>query len=134
MGERGKRESIELPTPRFWHSIRHLRELNSPLHMASFKMKRLLSSIFIALLLLSCGHDSPEYTRITARVTEPTTEIQPGEHELGLGGPRLVNRKVEWKDGYLYVPGAASYDRPLPLLIWMRAVEAMPNPRATCFL
>ncbi len=82
-------------------------------------MNRLLSSIVISLLLLSCGHDGPEYTRITARVTEPTIEIQPGEHELGLGGPRLVNRKVEWKDGYLYVPGAASHDRPLPLLIWM---------------
>ncbi len=89
------------------------------MRLTSFNMKRLLPGIVVALMLSSCGYDGTEYTRITARITAPTIEIRPGEHELGLGGRKLVNRKVEWKDGYLYVPAAASGATPLPLLIWM---------------
>ena len=77
-------------------------------------------ALTLCLILLSaCSYDGPEYTRITAQVTEPTVDIEPGEHKLGLGGFKLVNRNIEWKDGLLYVPEAADGNTPLPLLIWM---------------
>ncbi len=78
-----------------------------------------LAIIPLSLSLFSCGYDGPEYTEITARVTEPTIAVETGEHELGLGELQLVNRKAEWKDGFYYIPGAASGNEPLPLLIWL---------------
>jgi phospholipase/carboxylesterase len=66
-----------------------------------------------------CRQSGPEVTRIAARVGQPGMEITPGLHELGLGGLLWVNRKFEWKDGWLFVPRVAENDDPLPLLVWL---------------
>jgi len=79
-----------------------------------------LSLIFLLVVMLNaCGYDGKQVTRIQNRVSEPFIAVEPGEHELGLGGLLWVNRKPEWKDGLLYIPKAAAAGRPLPLLIWL---------------
>ncbi len=82
-------------------------------------MKNNLLSLLFILLSSSCQPDGIEVTRISARPFAPTVEYQPGEHDLGLGGYRLVNRSAIWRDGLLYIPQAAKQKNPLPLLIWM---------------
>jgi len=81
-------------------------------------IRTFLVSVFL-LLTYGCQQAGPEVTRLQARVTAPGSVIEPGEHQLGLGGPLLVNRTVSWRDGTLYIPQAARSGRPLPLLVWL---------------
>ncbi len=66
-----------------------------------------------------CGPGVPETTRIQALPTIPTVSIEPGEHFPGLGGLRVINRSVAWRDGLLYIPRVSRPLLPLPLLIWL---------------
>jgi len=49
----------------------------------------------------------------------PAITIQSGEHALGLGGLRLVNRSVIWRDGIFYIPENSDAQKPFPLLVWL---------------
>ena len=49
----------------------------------------------------------------------PTATIEPGEHPLGLGGLRWINRGMYWRDGTLYIPQIAKTGVSMPLLIWL---------------
>jgi phospholipase/carboxylesterase len=60
-----------------------------------------------------------DFIELCARPTKPTHKVAPGEHALGLGGWRLVNRDIIWRDGRLFIPTAAKTGEPLPLLIWL---------------
>jgi phospholipase/carboxylesterase len=73
----------------------------------------------IVLSLSSCDKDPSEVTRISSRPFDPTIIINPGELKLGLGGPRLVNRSIWWRDGLLYIPKKALSGERLPLLVWL---------------
>ena len=75
--------------------------------------------ICFSLLLFGCEPDTPEITRIQARVVQPTIITEPGAHPLGLGGRRLVNGRLFWKDGTLYIPGGTASHEPIPLLVWL---------------
>ncbi|MBC8210454.1 MAG: hypothetical protein H8E21_05250 [Gammaproteobacteria bacterium] len=75
--------------------------------------------IVCLLILNGCDRSSPEITRLQARPGIPTVAIESGEHALGLGGMRLVNRGVIWRDGVFYVPALSDTDKPLPLLVWL---------------
>jgi phospholipase/carboxylesterase len=70
-------------------------------------------------LLLACNQSEPEVTRIQARPTTPVMTLEPGEHNLDLGGFRLVNRSVIWRDGLLYIPESIDLGAPSPLLVWL---------------
>lgn len=80
--------------------------------------KKILIVLF-SVMVCGCSFSGPEVTHIEARVVPPTTVAEPGEHPLGLGGWRLVNRSVIWRDGILYIPQRASSAVPLPLLVWL---------------
>lgn len=82
-------------------------------------MIKILLIMMISLILYGCGPDTPEVTRIQNRVTAPTMAIEPGEQPLGLGGYRVVNRSILWRDGLLYIPKLSRAQKPLPLLIWL---------------
>jgi phospholipase/carboxylesterase len=69
----------------------------------------------LAVVLVGCGRDGPEITRLLARPAAPTLSIGSGEHELGMATWRL--RDVATRDGRLYVPTQASPDRPVPLFV-----------------
>lgn len=91
----------------------------SPFHDFSIKPFLLIFYIIlIGLTLHGCGHGESEVSRIEAHHTSPTIDLEPGEHALGLGGLRWVNRGFLWRDGILYIPKLKKTDR-LPLLIWM---------------
>ena len=81
-------------------------------------MQRILFLILFV-LVSSCQPRGADVSRIITRPFTPTINFQQGEHDLGLGGYRPVNRSVIWRDGLLYIPQAASHSNPLPLLIWM---------------
>jgi phospholipase/carboxylesterase len=74
--------------------------------------------ISVGFSLHACGRSVPQVTRIAARPATPSLEIEPGEHTLGLGGWRWVNREMLWRDGLLYIPNHSNSEK-LPLLIWM---------------
>lgn len=82
-------------------------------------MKNLFLAILLSVILAGCQPSAPEVTRIQTRVTPPTDVIEPGEHRLGVGGSRLVNGKLSWRDGTLYVPNVPESGKPLPLFVWM---------------
>ncbi len=77
----------------------------------------------VALALILFGENlrrlSPQEVYISARPHAPTQQLEPGEHELGLGGPRWVNRGILWRDGLLYIPSSIGADSPRPLLVWL---------------
>lgn len=75
--------------------------------------------ILAFLALWGCKPAGPEITDVDARPGAPSRKIEPGNHALGLGGLKLVNRSVIWRDGRLYVPKQARQGRPLPLLVWL---------------
>lgn len=56
------------------------------------------------------GGSPAEQGRLLARPGEPTEELGPGLHRLGLGGSR---------DGLLYVPSGYRPDRPAPLALML---------------
>ena len=66
-------------------------------------------------------HLAPRDIYLTARPTPANSQLAPGEHELGLGGPRLVNRKIQWRDGLLYIPESATASNAVPLLVWLHS-------------
>lgn len=78
-------------------------------------------SLFIILVvaLYGCRHSGPDITRIEVRPFAPTKSIASGEHALGLGGLRLINRSMAWRDGILYVPSVTDTSALLPLLVWL---------------
>lgn len=80
-------------------------------------MKHACLAIVIITIVCGCRPAGPDITRIQARPGKPTIAIDPGEHPLGLGGFRLVNRSVIWRDGTLYIPPIS--DTPMPLLVWL---------------
>ncbi|MCU7948620.1 MAG: phospholipase [gamma proteobacterium symbiont of Bathyaustriella thionipta] len=86
--------------------------------LAKQLIKVCLAIAFIT-LINACGTSEPEITRVNARPAEPTITIKSGEHPLGLGGLRLVNRKVIWRDGTLYIPNTSVSSKPMPLLVWL---------------
>jgi len=75
--------------------------------------------ILICLIVYGCGPDTPEVTRIQARVVEPTVATEPGEHPLNLGALLLINHSLSWRDGMLYIPRTANDGTKLPLLVWL---------------
>lgn len=76
--------------------------------------------VLVCALVCGCGSTGPEVTQIEARPDMPTVAIEPGEHPLGLGGLRLVNRSLIHRDGLLYIPSKSpSYPSPMPLLVWL---------------
>lgn len=81
-------------------------------------MVRLCIVIVLSVLLYGCTPNE-SVVRIKARPTLPTVVIQHGEHSLGLGGLRLVNRSLIWRDGLLYIPRISEPSTPMPLLIWL---------------
>ncbi len=81
-------------------------------------MIKILAVLWL-LLMVGCTAPVEQVTRIEVRPKDPTQSITPGAHDLGLGGHRLVNRSVIWRDGRLYVPTAAKSGEPLPLLVWL---------------
>lgn len=76
----------------------------------------LIPLIFI---LAGCNPGSPEITRMFIRPSSPTVSIEPGEYALGLGGLRVINGTVAWRDGILYIPRVSNRAKLLPLLIWL---------------
>jgi len=70
-------------------------------------------------MVFGCRSVGHETTHITVRPFMPEKVVAPGEYPLGLGGYRLVNRSVIWRDGYLYIPEIARSGAPLPLLVWL---------------
>jgi len=75
--------------------------------------------ITFSTLLSACNQSEPDVTRIDARITPPIMTLEAGEHDIGLGGFRLVNRSVIWRDGILYIPENIDSDAPSPLLVWL---------------
>ncbi len=73
----------------------------------------------LGLAVAGCRIRSQETTRITTRPTAPTIKMESGEHPLGLGGLRLVNRDVIRRDGLLYIPRISEEGKPMPLLVWL---------------
>ena len=69
--------------------------------------------------MISCNPVGPEITRIQARVDSPSVSIESGEHSLGLGGLRLINRSILKRDGILYVPSISRSSSPVALLVWL---------------
>ncbi len=82
-------------------------------------MAKLWTIIVLSVLLYGCAPNEPEVIRIQERPTLPTVEIKHGEHSLGLGGLRLVNRSLIWRDGTLYIPRISEPSTPMPLLVWL---------------
>lgn len=80
---------------------------------------RIVGLISICLVIFGCNSPGPLVFRLSARPTQPTIPIEPGEHRLGLGGYRLVNFSLIWRDGLLYIPQAAKAGKPIQLLIWL---------------
>ena len=77
---------------------------------------RLLTLIVTLASLQSCTPAVEQY-RITLDTQPNTEEKLVGEYPLSLGSHLLVNGKVQWKDGIVYVP--SGNDKPMPLLIWL---------------
>lgn len=75
--------------------------------------------VVFSVVVWGCRPDGPQVTRVEARVTPPKIAIEPGEHPLGLGGWRLVNRSVIWRDGILYIPQISGSRTSMPLLVWL---------------
>ena len=85
-----------------------------------FKILKIICVVIpFSALLLACNQSEPEVTRIHVRATAPIMTLEPGEHNLGLGGFRLVNRSIIWRDGILYIPENIDYGTPSPLLVWL---------------
>jgi hypothetical protein len=59
----------------------------------------------LGVIVCACNPTNHEITRVHARPVLPTIAIDTGEHPLGLGGWRLVNRSVIWRDGILVAHG-----------------------------
>jgi phospholipase/carboxylesterase len=85
----------------------------------SILMTKAHLAILFSAIVCGCEPNDPEVTRVQARPVAPTVAIDPGEHSLGLGGLRLVNRTVTWRDGTLYIPRISKSGSSLPLLVWL---------------
>jgi phospholipase/carboxylesterase len=73
----------------------------------------------LGLAVAGCRFGDRQITQITARPVSPTIIVEPGEHQLGLGGIRLVNRNLIQRDGLLYIPRVSEKSKPIPLLVWL---------------
>lgn len=82
-------------------------------------MTRAFLAIVFSTIVYGCEPAGPEVTRIQARPAAPTVAIESGEHPLDLGGYRLVNRSVIWRDGALYIPRISRSRKSMPLLVWL---------------
>jgi phospholipase/carboxylesterase len=69
----------------------------------------------LAVIVVGCGHEGPQITRVQARPMAPTLSIGAGEHPLGMATVRL--RDLAKRDGRLIVPKQAAAQRPLPLIV-----------------
>jgi phospholipase/carboxylesterase len=92
---------------------------HGPFHVLIAMARMKILAVFLLVLVAGCTAPTEQITRIEARPKAPAQQIEPGAHDLGLGGYRLVNRSVIWRDGKLYVPTAAKSGKPLPLLVWL---------------
>jgi len=81
-------------------------------------MIRVILAVLLSAIVYGCQPTGSEVTHLQARPLSPTIAIEPGEHALGLGGLRLVNRSVIWRDGTLYIPRISS-PQSMPLLVWL---------------
>ena len=84
-------------------------------------MTKLFLAILFGMVLVACQPTGPKVTHIQTRVSPPTDPIDAGEYPLGLGGALLVNGKLNWRDGTLYVPkvSESASATTLPLLVWL---------------
>jgi predicted esterase len=69
--------------------------------------------------LAGCLSERSEALSLQARPTAPILSIEPGEHDLGLGEHRLINRVSAWRDGFIYIPKSVATGKPMPLLVWL---------------
>ena len=79
----------------------------------------LLILVAIIMFMTACMSEVPEVSSLRTRVAAPILSIEPGEHDLGLGGLRLVNRSMVWRDGFIYIPKVLVLGRSMPLLVWL---------------
>ena len=84
-------------------------------------MTKLFLAILFGMVLVACQPTGHKVTHIQTRVSPPTDPIDAGEYPLGLGGALLVNGKLNWRDGTLYVPkvSESASATTLPLLVWL---------------
>ena len=69
--------------------------------------------------LSACGPSKPEYTRVLAPLKPPSNSLPAGQHALNLGNTLLINGKLAWRDGILYIPQQYRPEQPLPLMVWL---------------
>jgi phospholipase/carboxylesterase len=76
--------------------------------------------LFVGIMpLVACLPKSPEVPSLQARPVTPQFLIEPGVHDLGLGGRHLINQSTVWRDGFIYIPKVMTTGKPLPLLVWL---------------
>jgi predicted esterase len=79
-----------------------------------------LLMLFAGMMSLSgCFSEDPEVSSLQARPVAPILSIEPGEHDLGLGGRLFINRSWAWRDGFIYIPKVVATGKPMPLLVWL---------------
>ena len=82
-------------------------------------MLKVFAFILSSLILPGCEPGVPEIFQIHASVVTPKIAAEPGEHALGLGGPRLINGTLSWRDGTLFIPQISNTSTAMPLLVWL---------------
>ena len=84
---------------------------------ASFVSQLVVTVICLCLTVAGC--ERVTLTKLSSRPSTPVTDPTLGAKPLGLGGYKVVNLGVEWKDGTLFVPQAVKQNQALPLLVWL---------------
>lgn len=56
---------------------------------------------------------------MSTQFAKPSKTLPLGQQALNLGSTRLINGRLAWRDGILFIPETATPDTPLPLIIWL---------------